>query len=163
MGHVSTPPRCCIPESLHYKCSKHHHSLIAACLTSCNALAANITTTTGDNGTAELVPLDKEEVYDKIPGVMNLSKDYGQLGILWVTSQRLCWVAQLQENYNCSLPYLQVCTAQPTMTCHEVSGCVGTTGRAGCQIRSTTNVNRRTTCLLRATSASFDRPCQPGA
>jgi hypothetical protein len=67
------------------------------------------------------VPLDEEEVYDKIPGVMNLSKDYGQLGILWVTSLRLCWAAQLQDNYNCSLPYLQVCTAQPPTQRHKVS------------------------------------------
>jgi Bardet-Biedl syndrome 5 protein len=73
--------------------------------------AANITTDDGAGGGRELVLLDGEDVYDTIPGVMNLSKDHGQLGVLWLTSLRLCWAAQLQENYNCSLPYLQACAA----------------------------------------------------
>ena len=62
----------------------------------------------GTDGARQLILLEGEEIYDQIPGVMNLSKDYGQLGIFWVTSLRLCWAAQLQDNYNCSLPYLQV-------------------------------------------------------
>jgi len=51
--------------------------------------------------------MDGEEICETIHGVMNLSKDHGQLGILWVTSLRLAWAAQLQDNYNCSVPYLQ--------------------------------------------------------
>ena len=63
----------------------------------------------GDDGSKQLIMLEGEELYDAVPGVMNLSKDFGQLGTLWVTSTRLCWAAQLQANYNCSLPYIQVC------------------------------------------------------
>ena len=55
----------------------------------------------------ELLLMDGEEICETIHGVMNLSKDHGQLGILWVTSLRLAWAAQLQDNYNCSVPYLQ--------------------------------------------------------
>lgn len=54
-----------------------------------------------------LILNEGEEIYESIPGVMNLSKDHGQLGLLWVTSQRVAWAAQLQDNYNCSVPFLQ--------------------------------------------------------
>jgi hypothetical protein len=71
-------------------------------------LAANIATPSAESGMPDLILLDEEEVLERVTGVMNLSKDYGQLGVLWLTSIRICWAAQLQENYNCSLPYLQV-------------------------------------------------------
>lgn len=61
-----------------------------------------------DNG-KHLILNDGEEIYESIPGVMNLSKDHGQLGTLWVTSHRVAWAAQLQDNYNCSVPFLQAC------------------------------------------------------
>lgn len=52
--------------------------------------------------------MDKEELCDRVEGVMNLSKDYGQLGTLWVTNLRISWAASLQDNYNCSVPFIQV-------------------------------------------------------
>lgn len=68
-----------------------------------------------DNASPELILLEDEQIYEMVPGVMNLSKDFGQIGTLWVTSLRICWAAQLQENYNCSLPFLQV---QPLKSYH---------------------------------------------
>ena len=71
---------------------------------------AHITHST-DNS-KELILVDKEELCDRVEGVMNLSKDYGQLGTLWVTNLRIAWAAALQDNYNCSVPFLQVSTVR---------------------------------------------------
>lgn len=70
-------------------------------------MRANLTDPSQDHGKF-LSLMEGEEIYETIPGVMNLSKDHGQLGTLWVTSLRVAWAAQLQDNYNCSVPYLQV-------------------------------------------------------
>jgi hypothetical protein len=73
------------------------------------ACVAHITNNT--DTTKELILVDKEEAYERMEGVMNLSKDYGQLGILWVTNLRIVWAASLQHNYNCSVPFIQVSSA----------------------------------------------------
>lgn len=41
-------------------------------------------------------------------GVWNLSSDQGNLGSFFVTNIRVVWHAQLAENFNVSMPYVQV-------------------------------------------------------
>jgi hypothetical protein len=52
--------------------------------------------------------LPDEEVYTKVDGVWNLSSDQGNLGTFFVTNVRLVWHANLAENFNVSIPYLQI-------------------------------------------------------
>merc|ERR1719499_2729312 len=53
----------------------------------------------------ELVMLPHEQVYEKIGGIWNLSSDQGNLII---TNVRTVWFAVLAENFNVSIPYLQM-------------------------------------------------------
>ncbi len=55
-----------------------------------------------------LLMLPDEEVYTKVDGVWNLSSDQGNLGTFFVTNVRLVWHANLAENFNVSIPYLQI-------------------------------------------------------
>eukprot|EP00943_MAST-04B_sp_MAST-4B-sp1_P003945 g3945.t1 len=52
--------------------------------------------------------LPGEKVYSKIDGVWNLSSDQGNLGTFFVTNVRAVWHANLAENFNVSIPYLQI-------------------------------------------------------
>eukprot|EP00906_Rhabdomonas_costata_P019888 RCo028931 len=56
----------------------------------------------------ELILLPKEQVYTKTSGVWNLSSDQGNLGTFYITNVRIVWFANLAENFNVSIPYLQV-------------------------------------------------------
>jgi len=56
----------------------------------------------------ELVRLPQEQIYEQIPGIWNLSSDQGNLGTFIVTNVRIVWFAILAENFNVSMPYLQV-------------------------------------------------------
>lgn len=56
----------------------------------------------------QLIELPSEEVYNKVDGVWNLSSDQGNLGTFFVTNVRLVWHANLAENFNVSIPYLQI-------------------------------------------------------
>jgi Bardet-Biedl syndrome 5 protein len=56
----------------------------------------------------QLLMLPDEEVYSKVDGAWNLSSDQGNLGTFFVTSVRLVWHANLAENFNVSIPYLQI-------------------------------------------------------
>merc|ERR1719171_2273956 len=56
----------------------------------------------------ELIMLPNEQVYDKIGGIWNLSSDQGNLGAFIVTNVRVVWFAVLAENFNVSIPYLQM-------------------------------------------------------
>lgn len=58
------------------------------------------------NKTLKLLPL--EQIYDRIPGVWNLSSDLGTLGTFLITNVRLVWHADLNDAYNASIPYLQM-------------------------------------------------------
>jgi len=60
----------------------------------------------------ELMMLPHEQVYSKIVGVWNLSSDQGNLGTFFVTNVRLVWHANLAENFNVSIPYMQIKTAR---------------------------------------------------
>ncbi|KAH3743650.1 tubulin epsilon chain [Pelomyxa schiedti] len=55
-----------------------------------------------------LLLLLNEEVYSKVDNVWNLSSDQGNLGTFFVTNVRLVWFANLAENFNVSIPYLQM-------------------------------------------------------
>merc|ERR1719161_514695 len=56
----------------------------------------------------ELVMLPNEQIYDKIGGIWNLSSDQGNLGVFFITNVRVVWFASLAENFNVSIPYLQI-------------------------------------------------------
>uniref|UniRef100_A0AAY5E9J9 Bardet-Biedl syndrome 5 protein homolog n=1 Tax=Electrophorus electricus TaxID=8005 RepID=A0AAY5E9J9_ELEEL len=52
--------------------------------------------------------LSREQVYDKINGVWNLSSDQGNLGTFFITNVRIVWHANMNESFNVSIPYLQI-------------------------------------------------------
>jgi len=56
----------------------------------------------------DLVLLPKEIIQTKVSGVWNLSTDQGNLGTLYITNVRVVWFANLAENFNVSIPYLQI-------------------------------------------------------
>lgn len=56
----------------------------------------------------ELVMLPHEQVYEKMGGIWNLSSDQGNLGTFIITNVRTVWFAVLAENFNVSIPYLQM-------------------------------------------------------
>ncbi len=55
-----------------------------------------------------LLQLPDEEVFLRQSGVWNLSAEQGNLGTLFVTNVRMVWHADLAENFNVSIPYLQI-------------------------------------------------------
>uniref|UniRef100_A0A673M531 BBSome complex member BBS5 n=1 Tax=Sinocyclocheilus rhinocerous TaxID=307959 RepID=A0A673M531_9TELE len=58
----------------------------------------------------QLRRLPQEQVYDKINGVWNLSSDQGNLGTFFITNVRIVWHANMNESFNVSIPYLQICS-----------------------------------------------------
>ena len=52
--------------------------------------------------------LPHEEVFSQRKGVWNLSAEQGNLGSFFVTNVRLVWHAQNAENFNVSIPYMQM-------------------------------------------------------
>jgi Bardet-Biedl syndrome 5 protein len=58
----------------------------------------------------ELILLPQEQTYHKYTGVWNISAEQGNLGTMYVTNIRLVWFANMAENFNVSLPYVQVKT-----------------------------------------------------
>ena len=56
----------------------------------------------------QLKHLPKEQLYNKINGVWNLSSDQGNLGTFYITNIRVIWHANMNENFNVSIPYLQM-------------------------------------------------------
>lgn len=56
----------------------------------------------------ELKLLPKEEVYNKVNGVWNLSSEQGNLGTFFITNVRVVWHANMAENFNVSIPYIQM-------------------------------------------------------
>ena len=55
-----------------------------------------------------LIMLPNEQLYNKVNGVWNLSSDQGNLGTFFISNVRLVWHANLAENFNVSIPYLQM-------------------------------------------------------
>eukprot|EP01083_Nonionella_stella_P050328 133871_1 len=56
----------------------------------------------------DLILLPDEQILDKINGVWNLSSQQGNLGTFFITNIRIVWFANLAENFNVSIPYLQI-------------------------------------------------------
>jgi Bardet-Biedl syndrome 5 protein len=56
----------------------------------------------------DLILVPHEQVLTKLQGAWNLSSDQGNLGTLYVTNVRVVWFANLAENFNVSIPYLQI-------------------------------------------------------
>mmetsp|Transcript_8891 Transcript_8891/g.16350 ORF Transcript_8891/g.16350 Transcript_8891/m.16350 type:complete len:344 (-) Transcript_8891:176-1207(-) len=55
-----------------------------------------------------LILLPQETIVRKVPGVWNLSADQGNLGTFFVTNVRVIWYAEMAENFNISIPYMQL-------------------------------------------------------
>lgn len=55
-----------------------------------------------------LLLLPDEQVYNIVDNVWNLSSDQGNLGCLYITNIRIVWFAGLAENFNVSIPYIQI-------------------------------------------------------
>ncbi|ESN92694.1 hypothetical protein HELRODRAFT_108097 [Helobdella robusta] len=49
-----------------------------------------------------------EEIFREIHGVLNLSNDQGNIGVMIVTNVRVVWYALSNQIYNVSIPYLQI-------------------------------------------------------
>ena len=60
----------------------------------------------------QLILLPNEQVYSKVDGVWNLSSDQGNLGTFFITNVRLVWHANLAENFNVTIPYLQMASVR---------------------------------------------------
>eukprot|EP01064_Diplonema_japonicum_P028102 TRINITY_DN4246_c2_g1_i3.p1 TRINITY_DN4246_c2_g1~~TRINITY_DN4246_c2_g1_i3.p1 ORF type:complete len:345 (+),score=47.16 TRINITY_DN4246_c2_g1_i3:81-1115(+) len=56
----------------------------------------------------ELLLLPQEDIVTKTSGVWNLSSDQGNLGTFYISNVRVVWYANLAENFNVSIPYLQI-------------------------------------------------------
>lgn len=56
----------------------------------------------------ELRLLAQEQTYSRVNGVWNLSAEQGNLGTFFISNVRVVWYANLAENFNVSIPYLQV-------------------------------------------------------
>lgn len=56
----------------------------------------------------KLQMLPDEKVYEKLEDIVNLSSDQGNIGFAIVTNFRFVWFAKLANNFNISLPYLQI-------------------------------------------------------
>ena len=55
-----------------------------------------------------VIMLPNEQIFTKYNGVWNLSAEQGNLGVFYLTNVRIVWFAQLNENFNVSLPWVQV-------------------------------------------------------
>ncbi|EFJ53283.1 Bardet-Biedl syndrome 5 [Volvox carteri f. nagariensis] len=56
----------------------------------------------------ELKLLPLEQTYSRVQGVYNLSAEQGNLGAFFISNVRVVWYAQMAENFNVSIPYLQI-------------------------------------------------------
>ena len=53
-----------------------------------------------------LLPL--EQIVSTINGVWNLSSDHGNLGTMIITNVRVVWYANMNDQFNLSLPYIEI-------------------------------------------------------
>lgn len=59
-----------------------------------------------------LATLPQEIVNSTTPGVWNLSSEQGNVGIFIVTNIRIVWFADMNNQFNVSLPYLAMATVR---------------------------------------------------
>jgi hypothetical protein len=67
----------------------------------------------------ELILLPQEQIFNKIPGVWNLSSEQGNLGVFFLTNVRIVWHANLAANFNVSLPYMQIVSVAEGSECNN--------------------------------------------
>jgi len=79
----------------------------------------------------ELAVLPHEQIFSKIQGVWNLSADQGNLGVFFITNVRLVWHAKMAENFNVSMPYIQIQSMRIRESKFGVALVVETTARSG--------------------------------
>ena len=80
---------------------------------------------------AELLTLPQETITNKVPGVWNLSSDAGNLGVMFFTNIRFVWHALLAENFNVSVPWIQIKYVKLKDTKFGRALCVKCTDRSG--------------------------------
>ncbi|XP_014210145.1 Bardet-Biedl syndrome 5 protein homolog [Copidosoma floridanum] len=56
--------------------------------------------------------LPHESVHENLPGVWNLSSEQGNVGTLIVTNIRIVWYAEMNPQFNMSMPYLTLASIQ---------------------------------------------------
>ncbi|XP_076060731.1 Bardet-Biedl syndrome 5 protein isoform X1 [Oratosquilla oratoria] len=56
--------------------------------------------------------LPQEQIFSRVNGVWNLSSDQGNLGTFVITNVRLVWFANMNDQFNISLPYLQMASVK---------------------------------------------------
>ncbi|KAG5179328.1 Bardet-Biedl syndrome 5 [Tribonema minus] len=79
----------------------------------------------------QLMMLPQETICTQIQGVWNLSSDQGNLGTFIVTNIRLVWFANLAQNFNVSIPYLQIKTVRKRESKFGPALVIETTARSG--------------------------------
>jgi len=79
----------------------------------------------------ELKLLPEEQIYNKVSGVWNLSSDQGNLGTFFITNVRVVWHANLAENFNVSIPYLQIKTVRVRDSKFGTALVIETSARSG--------------------------------
>lgn len=52
--------------------------------------------------------LPQEQVYNTINGAWNLSGEQGNIGTFFITNIRVVWIANMNEAFNVSIPYVQI-------------------------------------------------------
>ncbi|KAG8313297.1 Bardet-Biedl syndrome 5 protein [Homalodisca vitripennis] len=62
------------------------------------------------NKQLRILPL--ESIYTTVEGVWNLSSDQGNLGSFIISNIRLVWYAEMNENFNVSLPYICIASVR---------------------------------------------------
>ena len=58
----------------------------------------------------QLILLKNEEIFSNYPNVWNLSSSSSNIGSIFVTNIRIVWFSTLAENFNISLPWIQIST-----------------------------------------------------
>jgi len=79
----------------------------------------------------ELMVLPNEQVVNQVSGVWNLSYDQGNLGVFVLTNVRLVWHATMANNYNVSIPHIQIASVQTRQSKFGKAIVIETTRRSG--------------------------------
>ena len=58
----------------------------------------------------KLLPL--EQIVSRVNGVWNLSSDHGNLGTMIITNVRVVWFANMNDQFNLSLPYVEIASVR---------------------------------------------------
>jgi Bardet-Biedl syndrome 5 protein len=78
-----------------------------------------------------LIMLPGESIISTTNGVWNLSGDQGNLGTLVITNVRAVWFANLTENFNASVPFLQIMSVSKKLSKFGSALVMETTVRSG--------------------------------